>query len=219
GDEGLSVVGGEGGNSKNWRFDPLDRKRLGSVFFATGNLDKFREASLVLSEYGIGVSRVALERLEVQAESVEEIATVSVAHAVRVSSLPVFVEDAGLFVKALKGFPGPYSSYVYRTIGCGGVLRLLEGVLDRGAEFRSAAAYGEPGVEPVCFSGVASGRISDRERGVHGFGFDPIFEPDGGGGRTFAEMVVEEKNLYSHRARSMRNFADWYLERAKPGRG
>lgn len=208
-----------GGISKNWGFDLLDGKMLRSVYFATGNLDKFREASLILSGYGIGVSRVSLRRLEVQAESVEEIATASVAHAVEVSSLPVFVEDAGLFVETLRGFPGPYSSYVYGTIGCGGVLRLMEGVLDRGAEFRSAAAYCEPGGEPVCFSGVASGRISGRERGVYGFGFDPIFEPGGGGGRTFAEMVLEEKNRYSHRARSIGAFADWYLGRLKSGRG
>jgi len=120
------------------------------------------------------------------------------------------VEDAGLFVEALKGFPGPYSAYVYRTLGTRGILKLMENVEDRAASFRSVVVFSSPEHQPVCFSGEVKGRISMEERGDSGFGFDPIFEPEAGDGRTFAEMTTEEKNRYSHRAEALRRFAKWY---------
>jgi XTP/dITP diphosphohydrolase len=66
-------------------------------------------------------------------------------------------------------------------------------------------------LEPLCFKGEVLGVITKEERrGSSGFGFDPIFEPLSGGGKTFAEMTVEEKNHYSHRAEALRKFAEWY---------
>ena len=184
-----------------------------SLFFATGNVHKVEEVKLILKDYPVTIEQVDAKCLEIQADEVEEIAKTSAIYATQERWTPVFVEDTGLFIEALKGFPGPYASYVYKTIGRKGVLKLLNGIANRKAEFKSAIAFCIPKEQPVCFLGTVSGRISMEERGVHGFGYDPIFEPDSGGGKTFAEMTIDEKNRYSHRAQGVRKFADWYLER------
>jgi XTP/dITP diphosphohydrolase len=98
---------------------------------------------------------------------------------------------------------------VFKTLGCSGVLRLLEGNPNRGARFMSYVAYCESNSEPVCFSGVSEGTIAMEARGVGGFGFDPIFIPSGADTRTFAEMSRAEKGRHSHRAKAFRNLAEW----------
>jgi len=129
--------------------------------------------------------------------------------------LPIFVEDAGLFIDALSGFPGPYAAYVYKTIHNSGILRLMENVADRHARFESVIAYCDQTLcEPVCFDGESKGEITTTERkqqGKSAFGFDPIFRPTGSS-KSFAEMTIEEKNGYSHRAMAIREFADWYKQ-------
>jgi XTP/dITP diphosphohydrolase len=182
------------------------------AFFVTGNVHKFNEARKVLAEYNVATAMLNLEAVEIQDDNVENIAKASAADAAKKSNLSVFVEDAGLFVKALNGFPGPYSSYVYRTVGCKSVLKLLQNERKRDAYFLSVVAFSSNREqrEPMCFQGRVEGRIAYEERGKQGFGFDPIFEPYGGNGKTFAEMTTQEKNKYSHRAQALRKFAQWY---------
>lgn len=192
------------------------KRKLGTqktIFFATSNLNKSKEASDILSKYGIKITRVNVKTTEIQADSVEDVATAAVTQASKMGFLPIFVEDAGLFINALKGFPGPFSSYVYRTIGTRGVLRLLEGEKNRLSEFRSSVAFYASSDLKKYFSGTSVGKISEKERGTHGFGFDPIFEPIKGDGRTFAEMTMDEKDSLSHRADALKKFADWYLKK------
>ncbi|NIW11921.1 MAG: non-canonical purine NTP pyrophosphatase, partial [Gammaproteobacteria bacterium] len=132
-----------------------------------------------------------IEAIEIQDDDLEEIAKASVRDAVEKSCLPVLVEDAGLFIEVLKGFPGPYSSYVYRTLGTQGVLKLMEGIAERSAYFYSVVAFYSPNdASPKCFHGKVEGNIALKERGNQGFGFDPIFKPKGGIGKTFAEMAT-----------------------------
>jgi len=184
------------------------------VLLASRNVHKYMEAKRIFSAHGLSLALLRVKAPEIQSESLEEIAKFRALHVAREWRLPVISEDAGLFVDALRGFPGPYSSYVYKTIGCKGLLKLMEGVEDRSAQFRSAIAYSDGGSgEPLCFVGAVRGRISTEERGTRGFGFDPIFIPDEGDGRTFAEMSTEEKNAYSHRARAVKSFIKWYLGR------
>lgn len=183
-----------------------------ALFFATGNMHKVEEVRLILKDYSLKVEQVNVKGVEIQADKVEEVARASAMAAAQTEGIPIFVEDTGLFLEALNGFPGPYASYVHATIGRRGVLKLLNGVENRKAEFKSAVAFCSPKEEPVCFIGYVIGRISFEERGVQGFGYDSIFEPDGGRGKTFAEMNADEKNIYSHRARAIKKFADWYLE-------
>jgi XTP/dITP diphosphohydrolase len=182
------------------------------VFFVTGNFHKFQEARRVLAEYKISTVMLNLDAVEIQDDNLENIARTSTTDAAKKSNLPVFVEDAGLFIKALNGFPGPYSAYVYRTLGTKGILKLIGNEKNREAYFLSIVAFSNPQdqSEPKTFLGRVEGRITYEEKGKQGFGFDPIFEPFGGNGKTFAEMTKIEKNKYSHRAQAMRKFAKWY---------
>jgi len=180
------------------------------VFFVTGNFHKFEEARGVLSEYEIAAAMLRIKVTEIQDDNVGNIARTSALEAFKKSRLPLIVEDAGLYVKALKGFPGSYSSYVFRTVGNEGVLKLMQRVSDQSAQFRSAVVFCGWGLSLKSFEGVSDGRIAEEARGSSGFGFDPIFEPCGGGGKTFAEMSLAEKNMFSHRSYALRKFAQWY---------
>jgi XTP/dITP diphosphohydrolase len=182
------------------------------IFFATNNFHKFDEARRVLAEHKIAVGMLRVKALEIQSDSLSDIAQASAIDAFRRCSLPVIVEDAGLFVDVLNGFPGPYSAYVYKTVGNAGLLKLMGKVAYRKAAFKSATVYCDGRGAPVCFEGEAAGKIISEERmgdGKSGFGFDPIFQPDGSA-KTFAEMDIEEKNGFSHRANAVRKFAEWY---------
>jgi XTP/dITP diphosphohydrolase len=183
------------------------------IFFATNNINKFNEARRVLAEYKISVGMLRVKSLEIQNESLEEIAAASVIDAFEKCHLPIIVEDAGLFVDALNGFPGPYAAYVYRTIGNQGLLKLMENVKTRKARFESVIAYLSKDLKsPKCFSGQVEGELITEQRrgdGNSGFGFDPIFKPIGAR-KTFAEMSISEKNGFSHRAEAFQAFAEWY---------
>jgi XTP/dITP diphosphohydrolase len=183
------------------------------VFFATNNVNKFNEAREVLAKNKIALGMLRIKSLEIQSESLKEIAQASVMEAFERYSLPIVVEDAGLFVDALNGFPGPYAAYVYRTVGNKGLLRLMERIDNRKATFKSVVAYFSQQLEsPMCFDGIVSGEIVHEERKAGnqtGFGFDPIFKPDNSD-KTFAQMNVVEKCKRSHRADAFRKFAQWY---------
>ena len=184
------------------------------IFFATGNFNKFNEARMILGEYGIAAGMLRVKTVEIQNDNLAEIAKTSVIDAFKLCHLPVIVEDAGLFVDTLKGFPGPYAAYVYKTISNPGILKLMENQKDRKATFKSSVAYYDGTSPPMCFDGEARGEIACEERwgsGKAGFGFDPIFLPSGSE-KTFAEMEIEEKNRLSHRANVVRKFAEWYRQ-------
>jgi XTP/dITP diphosphohydrolase len=186
------------------------------VFFATGNINKFNEARAILGQYGVAVGMLKLKGDEIQSDSLKEIAEKSVQNAYKACRLPIFVEDAGLFIEALSGFPGPYAAYVYKTLHNSGILKLMDGEKNRKATFQSLIAFcSEETPEPLCFYGESVGEITPTERkevGKSGFGFDPIFQP-AGNTKTFAEMTIAEKNGYSHRANAIRKFAEWYTKR------
>lgn len=168
----------------------------------TSNRHKFEEISEVAREFNIELDLCDGFKLEFQADTLEEIVTKSAMLAYIYLKRPLLVEDAGLFVEALNGFPGPYSNYVYRTIGINGLLKLLDNVSNRRACFKSAVALIHEGGVFIS-SGEVCGTISQCPRGSRGFGFDPVFIPDGET-RTFAEMSISEKNRYSHRAKAVR---------------
>jgi XTP/dITP diphosphohydrolase len=180
-----------------------DRKTV----FVTSNRHKAEEVLPIFNSYSIPVDVVYAKTLEIQSESLDEIAVFSAVQAYQFVKKPVFVEDAGLFITGLKGFPGPYSSYVYTTLGLEGVLRLVEGT-DRAAVFLSNICYYDPATGPRLFKGVCKGRIAPQPRGSSGFGFDPIFIPEKDT-KTFAEMSLAEKNRLSHRGSAVRRLVRW----------
>ena len=104
----------------------------------------------------------------------------------------------------MNGFPGPYSSYVFKTLGNKGIIKLMEGVENRKAYFMAVIAFFD-GEKVWTFKGRVDGEIADEIRGDKGFGYDPIFLY---GDKTFAEMG-DEKNEVSHRRRALENFFSW----------
>ena len=116
----------------------------------------------------------------------------------------MIVEDDGIFIDSLGGFPGPYSSYVHKTIGNKGILNLLK--YNRGAKFVSTITYCDKnGLES--FEGKLDGTISKSQKG-RGWGYDPIFIPKNMQ-KTFAQL--DEKNIISHRYKALKKFSNWYL--------
>lgn len=180
--------------------------RKSRVWMGTGNRHKYEEARGILAQYGVELEHLEVERLEIQADDPEEIARYSL-EALE-GDLPLVIEDAGLFIDKYRGFPGPFSSYALRTVELEGILKLMEGEEERGASFQSVVAYrDEEGTRT--FRGEVKGRIAHSIRGTNGFGYDPIFIPDEGDGRTFGEMEPEEKAALSHRARAFHALGRW----------
>jgi XTP/dITP diphosphohydrolase len=183
------------------------RERL--VYFATANKGKYLEVAKIASGFGIILKQLKRGKMEIQSDELEEIASFAAQKACESSRYQIAAEDSGLFVHALGGFPGPYSAYVHRTIGNDGILRLLRSADNRDAHFQATVAFCKPRARPICFTGLVKGSISRRSIGRHGFGFDPIFTPKEGDGRTFAQMDTDEKNLISHRARAFAKLFNW----------
>lgn len=121
-------------------------------------------------------------------------------------------DDTGLEVAALGGAPG-VDTAIFAGEGCTDadnrrkLLDALSGVAERAARFVTVVLVAWPDGRETIVEGVCNGRIAAAERGDRGFGFDPLFIPDDGDGRTFAEMTAEEKNLLSHRGRAFRALA------------
>jgi XTP/dITP diphosphohydrolase len=172
------------------------------IFFITSNKGKVQEATEKLRPLGFSVVQKDLGYPEVQADSLEEVAAWGASHIQEGFHSTFILEDAGLFIDALQGFPGVYSKYVFFTIGLAGILQLLEGVEKRQAVFQSVYAYSKPGKKPMIVIGECKGVISMKKQGTYGFGYDPIFIPDGAQ-KTFGEMTIEEKNQFSHRAKAL----------------
>lgn len=126
-----------------------------------------------------------------------------------ISALPCLADDSGLEVLALNGAPGVRSAHYAGNerndeANIDLLLNNMSGVLDRRARFRTVLAFVD-GQMSKMFEGVVHGHLSASRRGGGGFGYDPIFIPDGGS-RTFAEMEASEKNAFSHRAKAFSLF-------------
>jgi XTP/dITP diphosphohydrolase len=182
-----------------------DRALERSLCLISGNRHKLQEMSVVAEAMGWRLRPCEGRKLEVQSDDLAEIALA----AARAAAIPgSIVEDSGLFVRSLGGFPGPYSSYAMSTIGYRGLLKLMEGVEDRAARFESAIAYTDQAGRIRVFTARVCGAIAEEPAGTGGFGFDPVFIP-AGYSRTFAEMDLREKSWISHRGIAMSRLLRW----------
>ena len=135
------------------------------------------------------------------------------------TGLPAVSDDTGLFVDALGGEPGvdtayyagPHATYAENRAK---LLAVLSGVVDRRASFRTIVMVVWPDGRELCVEGMCHGTIAPEERGERGFGFDPLFVPDDGDGRTFSLMTDSEKNEISHRGRAFVALVDALREQA-----
>ena len=167
--------------------------------FVSTNPGKFREVEAVLRPYGIRTRWTRRSLPEPQVETLEEVVDAKL-DAVRDLRGWVLVEDSGLFIPSLKGFPGVYSAHFLKIWKFGPIYELLAR-RDRRAFFRTVAGVAH-GRRRWTFVGEVRGSIAPKPKGRHGFGYDPIFVP-AGWDRTFAEVPAASKNAISHRARAV----------------
>ena len=184
-----------------------------TITFVSRNPGKAREVAAVLAPFGIRVRWRRRELAEPQASSLAEVVRAKLA---AVQDVPgrVLVEDSGLFIPSLHGFPGVYSAHFLEVWGFGPMLELLQR-RERRAYFRTVAGV-RHGRRIATFSGEVHGSIASRPRGRGGFGYDPIFIPTGWK-QTFAEVPAAEKDTISHRARAIRKVGE-FLARSRPDR-
>ncbi len=188
------------------------------ICFASHNLNKVREIA-ELSPSGIevvGLTDLGLhEEIEETGSTLEENSEIKARYVYEKCEIPVFADDSGLEVKALNGAPGVISARyagIERDNGKNIALLLknLEGINDTTAQFRTVITFINAGTE-VQFEGIVKGKIQRELQGKNGFGYDPIFVPDGFD-QTFAEMEPEEKNRLSHRAKAFQKLLSYLGE-------
>jgi XTP/dITP diphosphohydrolase len=179
------------------------------VTFVSTNPGKFREVSTVLAPYGLRVRWIRRTLPEPQASGLDEVVSAKL-DAVRDVKGYVLVEDSGLFVPSLAGFPGVYSAHFLEIWKFGPLFELLR-KRPRAAYFRTVAGL-RHGRHRWTFAGEVHGAIARTPAGRHGFGYDPIFVPDGWK-RTFGQAPAEAKNGISHRARAMRKVGEFLARR------
>ena len=172
------------------------------TLFVTSNPDKAREAAEIL---GVELINVDLDLPELQELDVARVAANKAAtarEALEAPDSPVFVEDSGLVVEAWNGLPGALTKWFLRSVGNEGLLRMLSAEADRSARAVCAVAVAAADGSVRVFEGVVEGSIAERPRGSDGFGWDPIFVPEGYT-ETYAELG-DRKHEDSHRARAWR---------------
>lgn len=182
------------------------------ILLLTSNRHKWREAHAILKPYNLKLIQKPAKGIEIQSDSIEEVAKVCAQNAYKRFRVPLLVEDSGLFVDALHGFPGVYSSAIYNQVGCAGLLRLLAQERQRSAQFVCALAYADKrGVR--IFRGAAHGKIGLRIHPGAGFGYDPVFIPDGHS-KPFSALPDVKAKL-SHRARAFESFGRFMSKKTK----
>ena len=184
-----------------------------TVTFVTGNENKLREVCAILGEDApFALEARAVDLPELQGEP-EDIAREKARLAARSVGGPALVEDTSLCFVALGGLPGPYVKWFLDKLGHEGLNNLLAAYPDKSAYAQCVFAYAEgPEASPVAFVGRTEGRIVPA-RGPTDFGWDPVFEPEGGA-ETYAEMDKAAKNKISHRYRALDKFRAFMLENA-----
>lgn len=193
---------------------------MATFVLATANSHKAQEMRDVLA--GANVELLArptdVPDVEETEETLEGNALLKAVALSRATGLAAIADDTGLFIDALDGRPGVYSAryageHATYADNVNKALAELAEVPERNrrAHFRTVIAVASPEGSSWSVEGVLEGSIAREPRGEGGFGYDPIFVPDDGGGRTLAELSAAEKNEISHRARALRLFAEKLL--------
>ncbi|MGV9103090.1 MAG: XTP/dITP diphosphatase [Promethearchaeia archaeon] len=184
---------------------PRNNQRLVLV---TQNKHKVKELTPLFGRYDVEFETSSLEKKEVRSQSVEVIARKAAKFAYDSLKCPVVLDDTGFYIDYLNGFPGAYAAFVLDTVGTAGILKLMEDATNRNARFVTCVGYYN-GDQTKTFKGVMEGRIGTKEAGGRGFGYDPVFIPEGFE-RTYAQLGFSQKVKISHRTRAFTQFLDWY---------
>ncbi|KAL7559928.1 hypothetical protein ACA910_008252 [Epithemia clementina (nom. ined.)] len=194
------------------------------VSFVTGNSMKVNEVQRILSEHAAtrgeipGQSMIDLQIVNVDLPELQEVDTIAIAKdkallAAQLAGGPCLVEDTSLHFTALGGMPGPYIKWFQDRLRSEGLYNILAAYEDKSATAVCTLAFcPAPHSDPVLFTGECHGTIVAPVEG-NGFGWDSIFVPTTKDGDMhhvpFSQMTIEEKNVYSHRGKAVRKWADW----------
>lgn len=184
------------------------------LYFATGNPNKVEEFREALQGTGVTVQHLHIDLDEIDAEDVEDVAQQKAKDAYQEEKPDglVIVDDTGLYVNALNGFPGSHASFFLQKCGINGLLTLLDGEDNRKAYFKTSIAVYDPKEDSVTvLSGTCRGWIAHEPKGSGGFGYDSVFIPDDHD-RTFAEDTAHKADI-SHRTRAIERIVDWIKDR------
>ena len=193
------------------------------LVFASKNKHKVKEISHILDNK---ITLISLEEINILEDIpedellIEGNALFKARYVYNASGLNVFADDTGLEIEALNGQPGVHSARFAgerkdSSANITKVLRMLNGIENRKARFRTVIALIFEGKEYL-FEGIISGTILDERRGDEGFGYDPVFIPDGQK-LTFAQMALTEKNKISHRAIAFEKLKEFLNQHAPQG--
>ena len=185
------------------------------IVLASANPHKVREIRDLLKGWSLAPRPDSVPDVDEVEETLVGNARLKATALVKATGHPAVADDTGLEVDALGGRPGVHSKrYASEDAtdeeNVAFLLKELEGVAfdDRTARFRTIAFLGNPDGQDVVGDGVVEGLISEEPLGTNGFGYDVVFIPDEGDGRTFAEMTTGEKHAISHRGRAFRNLRE-----------
>jgi XTP/dITP diphosphohydrolase len=191
------------------------------ILFCTTNRGKLAEAERILKRYSITLVHRNVKGTEVRSDDCREVSACCASELYRRFRRPLIVEDSGIYVEALGGFPGAYSAWAMEKIGIGGILALMKGKNQRKAHFICAVSYAGNGIGLKAdgkqggaaserraaksavvrtFVGKCDGKIALKATGTLGFGYDPVFVPLGGK-KTFAQDARMKENV-SHRKKA-----------------
>ena len=184
----------------------VNESKWSQIKFVTSNLNKVQEASKILEFPLEQVSTIIIN--EIQTYDINEIVEDKAKQAYKKLKCPVMVEDSGLVFSAWNGLPGALVKWFEISVGCHGLLKMLEGFNSREAFAICVIAIFDG--QNICFSkGEVKGKLAYSVRGTNGFGWDTIFIPDGYE-KTYAEMSFDGKNSISHRCRAFENLKITY---------
>tara|TARA_B100000609_G_scaffold82767_1_gene66025 strand:+ start:101 stop:682 length:582 start_codon:yes stop_codon:yes gene_type:complete len=192
-----------------WLISIIDK--MPKLQIITSNNGKIKEFKEIFGDSKYLPVQNNIDYPEIQALSLEEVVDFGLSWLREKIEPPFVIDDSGVFIDNFDGFPGVYTRYVYDTIGLAGVLRQMEGVDNRACTFRCVLGLLTESGEKQKFVGECSGTLINELRGDGGFGYDPIFIPEGFD-KTFAELASEEKNSISHRGKAMRELIDFLLQ-------
>jgi XTP/dITP diphosphohydrolase len=182
------------------------------LVLATANPDKAREIAGLLPGHEVVARPASVGEVAEDADTLEGNARLKARAVAAATGEPAVADDTGLEVDALDGRPGVFAaryagenaSYADNVAK---LLAELDGVDDRRARFRTVALLAFPDGREIVADGHVDGVIAHSPRGEGGFGYDPVFVPDGSRGRTYAELTLDEKQAISHRGRAFRALA------------
>ncbi len=179
-----------------------------AITFVTGNENKRREVAAILGLADLKTMKVEVP--EIQSMNLEEVVRFKVRAAYQALGSPVFVEDVGVEIEAIGGFPGPFIKFWEEQVGYERALVLTEHEKNDRVHLYCTVGY-KDATEEFIVVGKVSGRLVPRA-GENGWGFDPYFMPDGGT-QTYAEIGPEEKNKISHRVQAFTQLKAMLIEK------